>query len=101
MDRDASARSIINPYGKRLTRDMLPPARTVRWVARRKAQVVSAIRGGLISREEARDLYKISDEELVSWEKSLDDQGHSRPGGTSIERYVRIASTRQTGRRSA
>jgi len=76
MDGNGLVRSIIDPYGKRLTREMLPPAKTIRWVARRKAQVVYAIRGGLIAREEACGLYEISDEELASWQKSFDDRGH-------------------------
>jgi len=93
MDGDGSALTLIGPYGELVTRDMLPPAKTIRWVPRRKARVVCAIRGGLISRQEARDLYGISDEELLSWEKLYDDHGPSGLRATSIQRYRQVANS--------
>lgn len=67
---DASPRTCAGPQGP-LTLADLPPADTRRWVARRKAEIVAAIRGGLLERSEARTRYGISDEELRLWERAL------------------------------
>ncbi len=75
MSEDSPGRTVIDPYGDPLTIDTLPPTDTVRWVPRRKAQVVCAIRGGLITRRDACDRYGISDAELLSWEKLLASHG--------------------------
>ena len=61
--------------GRPLTADDLPPPDTKRWITRRKAEVVAAIRRGLISREEACGRYGISSEELLSWEERLEQHG--------------------------
>ena len=53
----------------------LPSPDTRRWVARRKAEVLAAIRGGLIDRAEARRRWQVSDEELRLWERALDCAG--------------------------
>jgi hypothetical protein len=45
----------------------LPPANTRRWVIRRKAEVVNAVRAGFISLEEALARYGLSHEEFESW----------------------------------
>ena len=55
---------IIGPYGEPMTVHDLPPADTKRWVIRRKAMVVAAVRGGLISLEEACRKYTLSVEEF-------------------------------------
>jgi hypothetical protein len=46
----------------------LPPTDTKRWVPRRKAAVVAAVRSGAISLEEACRLYHLSEEEFRGWE---------------------------------
>src|SRR6185369_12974978 len=49
----ARVRYVIGPDGSPLTVADLPPKDTKRWVIRRKAEVVAAVRGGLLSLEEA------------------------------------------------
>ncbi len=93
MSGDSPGRAVIDPFGERLTIDTLPPADTARWVPRRKAQVVCAIRGGLISRQEACDRYGISDAELFSWEKLLDDHGLGALRVTKTQRYRQAATS--------
>ncbi len=93
MSGDSPGRTVVDPFGELLTVERLPPADTVRWVARRKAQVVCAVRGGLISRQEACDRYGISDEELFSWEKSLDDHGLRALRVTKTQRYRQAATS--------
>ncbi len=48
-DRSDRALSTIGPLGAPITLEDLPPPDTVRWVIRRKAELVAAIRGGLLS----------------------------------------------------
>jgi len=54
----------------------LPPPGTTHWGSRRKAAVVLAVREGLITREEANDMYRLSPEELASWEEAFERAGH-------------------------
>ena len=59
------------PDGDLLTIANLPPAGMKRWVARRKAEVVAAVRGGLISLDEACRRYSLSQEEFSAWQNGL------------------------------
>lgn len=59
---------VIGPTGEPLAIEDLPPPDTRRWVLRRKAEVVAAVRGGLISQEEACRRYNMSADELASWQ---------------------------------
>lgn len=61
----------------------LPPPDTRRWVARRKAQVVRAVRQGVLSLEQACSRYAISLEEYGSWERLIDRHG---VGGLRVTR---------------
>ena len=54
---------VIGPDGSPLTIADLPPPNTKRWVIRRKAEVVAAVRGGLLSLEEACSRYTLTVEE--------------------------------------
>ena len=93
MGEDSLGRAVPDPFGEPLTVATLPPADTARWVSRRKAQVVCAIRGGLISRRDACDRYGISDAELSSWEKLLDDHGPRALEVTRTQRYRQAATS--------
>jgi hypothetical protein len=53
----------------------LPPPNTIRWVARRKAAVVVAVRAGKITLEAACSYYQLSEEELLGWQHSFDSHG--------------------------
>ena len=67
--------SVVGPLGERLTIETLPSRGTVRWVARRKAQVVAAVKGGLLSLDEVCDRYAITIEEYASWQRAFDRSG--------------------------
>ncbi len=58
-----------------LTPESLPPPNTRRWVARRKAAVVAAVRANVISLKEACDRYDLTVEEFRSWERAIDEHG--------------------------
>ncbi len=68
-------KSVVGPDGKVLTLDDLPPPDTQRWVARRKAEVVAAVRAGLLSLEDACRRYNLSAEEFTAWESAIDRHG--------------------------
>ncbi len=93
MSGNSPGRAVLDPFGEPLTIDRLPPADTVRWVVRRKAQEVCAIREGLITRQDAFDRYGISDAELFSWEKLLEDHGPRALRVTSTQRYRQAATS--------
>ena len=61
----------VGPDGERMTAADLPDSTTQRWVPRRKARVVAAVEGGLISREAALARYRLTVEELESWKTAL------------------------------
>ncbi len=71
----ARARYVIGPDGSPLTIADLPPKDTKRWVIRRKAEVVAAVRGGLLSMEEACERYTLTVDEFLSWQRSIDKHG--------------------------
>jgi hypothetical protein len=66
---------VIGPVGERLSLETLPPANTVRWVVKRKAEVVAAVAGGLLTADEACDRYGLSLEEVTRWESAIRSRG--------------------------
>ncbi|MEO0329083.1 MAG: DUF1153 domain-containing protein [Pseudomonadota bacterium] len=78
---------VIGPDGSPLTVSDLPPSSTRRWVIRRKAEVVAAVRGGLLSLEEACDKYTLTVEEFLSWQASIDEHGLAGLRTTRIQEY--------------
>ena len=70
-----------------MTLDDLPPPDTKRWVIRRKAEVVAAVRNGLISLEEACDRYTLSVEEFLSWQRAIDKHGLRGLRATRVQHY--------------
>ncbi|MEQ8934916.1 MAG: DUF1153 domain-containing protein [Amphiplicatus sp.] len=66
---------VIGPDGMPLTLADLPPPNTKRWVIRRKAEVVAAVRGGLLTLEEACERYTLTLEEFLGWQKAIDQYG--------------------------
>ena len=81
------AKLIIGPDGSPLTIADLPAPGTKRWVIRRKAEVIAAVRGGLLSIEEACSRYMLTVDELLSWQSSLDQHGLAGLRTTRIQQY--------------
>jgi Protein of unknown function (DUF1153) len=67
--------------------ESLPPPNTQRWVIRRKAAVVAAVRSGEITREEACRCYELSEEEFLSWERAFEIHGLAGLRATRIQQY--------------
>ena len=78
---------VAGPFGKPLRWDDLPSPETRRWVVRRKAEVIAAIRGGLLTSAEACARYRLSPEELELWAESLDRAGVPGLRVTRIQLY--------------
>ncbi len=81
------AGQVVGPTGQPLSLKDLPPPNTDRWVIRRKAELVAAVRGGLISLEEACERYQLSEEEFQSWQASLDRHGVRGLRTTRLQQY--------------
>ena len=75
MQDKRSVKYVIGPDGEKMTLADLPAPTTRRWVPRRKARVVAAVEGGLISEAEACRRYSISEEEYASWRERLSRHG--------------------------
>ena len=69
--------------------DLVPdlPRPTQRWTVRRKATVIQAVRGGWVPIEEICDLYKISVDEFLAWERDVDRYGVPGPRATRFQIY--------------
>jgi hypothetical protein len=65
----------------------LPAPGPQRWVIRRKAQVVMAVRGGLLSLEEACSRYRLSADEFLLWQASIERHGLAGLRTTRIQQY--------------
>ena len=75
QSREAESAEWLLDIGSSVSLDSLPPPETKRWVIRRKAEVVAAVRAGLLSLEEACARYTLSVEEFLSWQRLVDSHG--------------------------
>ncbi len=78
---------VIGPVGELLTLDSLPGVNTVRWTVRRKAEVVTAVRGGLLTFDEACARYRLAMDELISWQRGMDRSGMPGLRVTRLQQY--------------
>ncbi|GAA0534485.1 hypothetical protein FHS83_003065 [Rhizomicrobium palustre] len=77
MDREKKlqVRSIPRREHPPLSLGDLPPADTRRWGIQKKAAIVLAVRGGLLSLEEACLRYSLSLEEFGAWQRQMERFG--------------------------
>ena len=78
---------VIGPDGSPLTLADLPAPGANRWVIRRKALVIAAVRGGLLSLDEACARYMLTVEEYLSWQHSVDLHGLAGLRITRTQQY--------------
>jgi hypothetical protein len=74
--------------------DDLPPPETKRWVIRRKAEVVAAVRSGVISLDEACRRYTLSIEEFLTWQRLIDSHGLAGLRVTRLQDYRSLERAR-------
>ncbi|HEX4079647.1 MAG TPA: DUF1153 domain-containing protein [Rhizomicrobium sp.] len=89
LARDAKSRItfVYGPDGATLTLPDLPAPETRRWVSRRKAQIVAAVQGGLLSLDEACERYALSIEEYLGWQHAMERYGVSGLRATHAQEF--------------
>jgi hypothetical protein len=92
---------VMGHDGRRLTLADLPSPETKRWVIRRKAEIVAAVRGGLLSLEDALSRYKLNSDEFKSWEFCIDCYGIAGLRVTQAQTYSTSISRLRKLRRRA
>lgn len=83
-------RAVTMNNGTILTMADLPPAKTRRWVASRKAAVVRGVLYGLISQTEAQKRYEISEDEFKEWVHAVSEHGEAALKTTSLQKYRQL-----------
>ena len=86
---------VIGPLGESLTLDTLPPPNTSRWVVRRKAEVVAAVNGGLLSVDEVCERYNLTVEEFAAWQRAVDRSGMPGLRVSRIQHYKSLYERQQ------
>lgn len=86
---------VIGPLGEPLTLESLPPSDTTRWVVRRKAEVVAAVNGGLLSVDEVCQRYNLTVEEFAGWQRAIDRSGMPGLRVTRIQHYKSLYERQQ------
>lgn len=82
-------------YGNVITPMDLPSDHTGYWRANRKAIVVRAVIGGLITLEEALERYHLTEKEFSIWEQGFKDGGAT---GLMVTHYQKLRMSRKTTR---
>jgi hypothetical protein len=78
---------VIGPLGEQLTLECLPSPEINRWVARRKAEVVAAVEGGLLTLDEACERYNLTVQEFTAWQRAIDRAGLFGLRTTKLQHY--------------
>ena len=86
---------VIGPLGEQLTLESLPPPSTTRWVVRRKAEVVAAVNGGLLSVDDVCARYGLTIEEFAGWQRAIDRSGMPGLRVTRIQHYKSLYERQQ------
>lgn len=88
-EQNAVVMSVSGPNGQPLTLEDLPAPGIKRWVTRRKAEVVAAVKGGLLTEEHACERYGLSEEEFSGWLRLYASHGSKGLRATRIQQYRR------------
>ena len=86
---------VIGPLGQPLTLDGLPTPGCRYWTPRRKAEVVAAVAGGLLTVDEVFERYQLSVEEFAGWQRAVDRFGMPGLKQTRLKRYRDIQERAQ------
>ena len=76
-----------NTLRKKISINDLPPSNTKRWVIKRKALVVDAVKAGILSLDDACSKYSLSLEEFFSWQEAMEKHGSRGLRATRIQYY--------------
>jgi Protein of unknown function (DUF1153) len=87
LSHTAHGAAVVGPDGRPITLADLPTAGIKRWVTRRKAEVVAAVRGGLLTAEDACERYELTREEFAGWERLYERHGVKGLRTTRLQNY--------------
>ena len=83
-------RTVKLPDGTIMSRADLPPKDTRRWVASRKAAVVRGVLSGLLSLQEALELYGLSEDEFQMWRSAVETHGEAALKATALQKFRNV-----------
>ncbi len=78
---------VLTDDGRMITLEDLPPAGTTRWISRRKADVVAAVRGGLLTVDAVLKRYNLTAEEFDEWTRMFSRYGTAGLRATRLRHY--------------
>ncbi|HZV58110.1 MAG TPA: DUF1153 domain-containing protein [Sphingobium sp.] len=85
---------VVGPMGQALSLKDLPSPNSP-WTPRRKAEVVAAVTGGLLTVDEALERYNLSVEEFAGWQRAVDRHGVPGLRQTRIQHYRHLQERSQ------
>lgn len=91
------AAQVMGPLGEPLTLESLPAPDTQHWVIRRKAEVVAAVGGGLLSIEEVCERYDLSLDEFMFWRRAVERSGMYGLRVTRLQLYKELYAQQDEG----
>jgi len=80
-------RTVKGPDGQSITIADLPSQDTKRWVIKKKAIVVAAVNGGLLTITEACERYSLSLDEFLAWKRAIETYGMPGLRSTKLQHY--------------
>ena len=86
---------VVGPSYAPLTIADLPSPSTVRWVTYRKAEVVAAVLGGLLTLDEACARYSLTMDEFLGWRRAMEFHGLDGLRVTRIRQYRQARASSQ------
>ncbi len=78
---------VVGATGDKISLSDLPKDVNVRWTPLLKAKLVHAVRGGLLSFEDAVSRYDLSPEEFGSWQRKYDEHNVSGLRSMKSQQY--------------
>jgi len=85
---------VIGPVCEMLTMESMPAPDFNRWTPHRKAEVVAAMVGGLLTLNEACSRYSLGIEELTGWQRAVNRSGIPGLRVTRLQHYRDIYARR-------
>jgi Protein of unknown function (DUF1153) len=79
--------NVRGPDGSLINLSNLPLPNVRHWTAARKAIVVAAVKGGLLSLTEACQKYRLSPEEFLTWQELSEQHGEKGLRTTKVKQY--------------
>jgi hypothetical protein len=93
--RDSAAR--LPHFSARARKIALPAPGTQRWVVRRKAAIVEAVKSGQLTLDDACRTYGLSPEEFLSWQRLIERHGTRGLRTTRLKDYRAENMSRNKG----